>query len=453
MPTSINPATGEVIKEIKAHEDDYVERALENAELAYKEWRNTSFAHRAEVLRKVAGHLDANKDKLAETATMEMGKRLAEAKSEVEKCALVCRYYADNAEAFLADDARESSHSKAYVTYRPLGPILAVMPWNFPYWQVFRFAAPTIMAGNVGLLKHASNVSLCSLAIEEAFIEGGAPQGVFASLVIKSDKIEGILTDKRVKAATLTGSNAAGSAVASTAGKMIKPSVMELGGSDPFIVMPSADLDAAVETAVKARMINNGQSCIAAKRFIVHQDIHDEFVGRMKDKIEAMKVGDPMRDDTDLGPLSSRQGVDDIADQVDRSVKDGATLVTGGKRIDGEGFYFAPTILADIPEDAPARTEEFFGPVALLFKAESARHAVDIANDNPFGLGSSVWTNDEEERSLFIRDIEAGSTFVNSMVASDPRLPFGGVKESGYGRELSKEGIHEFVNAKTVAIA
>lgn len=453
MPTSINPATGETIKEIKAHDDAYVERALENAELAYRDWRVLPFSQRAAILRNVADELEKRRDMLAETATLEMGKRLEEAKGEVDKCAWVCRYYADNAEAFLADDPRDSGHSKAFVAYRPLGAVLAVMPWNFPYWQVFRFAAPTLMAGNVGLLKHASNVSMCSLAIEEIFIEAGTPQGVFASLVVGSDKIDGIISDKRIKAATLTGSNAAGSAVASAAGKMIKPSVMELGGSDPFIVMPSADLDAAVTTAVKARMINNGQSCIAAKRFIVHDDIHDAFVDGMRQKVEAMTVGDPMSEATDLGPLSSKQGLEDISGQVDETVRDGATCVTGGQKIDGDGFFYKPTILSHIPENAPARTQEFFGPVALVFQVSSAQEAVDIANDNPFGLGSSVWTHDEGEQELFIRNIEAGSTFVNAMVASDPRLPFGGVKESGYGRELSKEGIHAFVNAKTIAIA
>ncbi|TCD15080.1 NAD-dependent succinate-semialdehyde dehydrogenase [Oricola cellulosilytica] len=452
MPTSINPATGETIKEIAGHSDEDIERALTNAKLAFDEWKKTSFAHRASIMNKAADLLEERKNELARTATREMGKRLQEAVAEVEKCAWVCRYYAENAEAFLSDDPRDSDAKKAFVAYRPLGPVLAVMPWNFPYWQVFRFAAPTLMAGNVGLLKHASNVSMCALAIEEIFLDAGAPQGVFKTLVIGSSKVEHIIDDDRLRAVTLTGSGPAGAAVASAASNRFKPSVLELGGSDPFIVMPSADLEKAVETAVKARMINNGQSCIAAKRFIVHVDIYDDFLDAMKSKVSAMKIGDPMREDVDMGPLSSKQARDDIAQQVKKSVEEGATCVTGGKVVEGDGFFFEPTILANIPEGASARTEEFFGPVALVFKAVSAEDAIAIANDSPFGLGSSVWTRDSDEQEMFIREIEAGSTFVNAMVASDPRLPFGGIKDSGYGRELSREGILAFVNAKTVSM-
>jgi succinate-semialdehyde dehydrogenase/glutarate-semialdehyde dehydrogenase len=382
--------------------------------------------------------------------TQEMGKTLAAAIAEAEKCAWVCRYYAEHAEAFLADEDAPTTAKRSYVRYLPIGPVLAVMPWNFPFWQVFRFAAPGLMAGNVGLLKHASNVPRCAMAIEDVFRRAGFAEGVFQALLVGSDAVAGILDDPRVKAATLTGSTPAGSSVAERAGKRLKKTVLELGGSDPFIVLPSADLDAAAKTAAKARCINNGQSCIAAKRFIVHAEVYDAFAERFVAAMEAQTVGDPMADGTDVGPLAMKSTRDDVERQVDESVAAGAKVLTGGGRIDGPGFFYRPTILADIPEGAPAYREEVFGPVALLFRAKDAGDAIRIANDSDFGLGSSVWTRDPAEARRFVDEIEAGMTFVNAMVASDPRLPFGGVKQSGYGRELGRVGIHEFMNIKSV---
>ncbi|MEM8749139.1 MAG: NAD-dependent succinate-semialdehyde dehydrogenase [Pseudomonadota bacterium] len=450
---SINPATLETVYTHDETSDDAIEQALARADKAYASWRKRSFADRSTVLMKVADLLEERRDQLAEIAVQEMGKRLAEAKAEVEKCALACRHYAEMAETYLADDERKSDKSRSFVRYLPLGAVLAVMPWNFPYWQVLRFAAPTLMAGNVGLLKHASNVSQCALEIERLFTDAGAPEGVFQTLLIGSSRVEAVIRDPRVKAATVTGSGPAGSAVASQAGDEIKPSLLELGGSDPFIVMPSADLESAVETAVKARTMNNGQSCIAAKRFIIHQDIYDAFTQKFVARIAELKMGDPMRDDTDIGPLATKDIRDELAEQVSDSLAAGAKALTGGKIPDIKGHFYEPTVLADIPDDSPAATEEFFGPVALLFKAESAEHAVSIANDSVYGLASSVWTNDAAEQDMFVNEIEAGSTFVNAQAASDPRLPFGGIKISGYGRELSREGILAFVNAKTIAFA
>ncbi|HEX6177445.1 MAG TPA: NAD-dependent succinate-semialdehyde dehydrogenase, partial [Thermoanaerobaculia bacterium] len=372
--------------------------------------------------------------------------------SEVRKCALVCRYYADNAATFLADEHIETDADESFVRYEPLGPVLAVMPWNFPFWQVFRFAAPALMAGNVGLLKHASNVPQSALAIEAVIRDGGFDQNEFQTLLVGSDAVAALLDDDRIKAATLTGSEAAGASVASTAAKQIKKTVLELGGSDPFIVMPSADLDAAVKTAVKARVINNGQSCIAAKRFIVHESIAPEFERRFVAAMEALRIGDPLDAKTDVGPLATPQIVNDIDKQVKDSVAAGARLLTGGKRLGSKGNFYAPTVLAEIPADAPVRDEETFGPVASLFRARDFDHAVRIANATTFGLGASVWTRDENEVRKFANAIESGQVFVNAMVASDPRLPFGGVKRSGFGRELGVHGIREFVNIKTVYI-
>ena len=450
---SVNPADNEIFFEQSADTDAAVEKALTRATNAFQSWKIKRFADRAAVLNRAADILDKRRAELAALATREMGKRLAEAEAEVEKCAWVCRHYAEHAVHYLTDDERESDKSECYVRYLPLGPVLAVMPWNFPYWQVFRFAAPTLMAGNTGLLKHASNVPQCARAISEVFREAGADDGVFQTLLIGSDKVESLIKDKRIKAVSLTGSGPAGAAVAAQAGDQIKPSLMELGGSDPFIVMPSADLEQAVETGVKARMINNGQSCIAAKRFIIHEDIYDDYVKRYVDRVEALKIGDPMEPDTGMGPLSSKAILDELADQVKRAVDHGARILTGGEKTGSKGNYYRPTVLADIDPDNPAAEEEFFGPVALMFKAASAQEAVEIANRSPFGLASSVWTNEQSERDLFINEIEAGSTFINAMVASDPRLPFGGVKASGYGRELSREGILAFVNAKTIVLA
>lgn len=452
MPKSINPANGETLEEIAGHDDEHVQRALENADRAYAEWRTTSFENRADILHKVADILEAGQEKYGRLATLEMGKRFEEAKAEVKKCATVCRYYADHAAQFLADQTRASDAEKTLVTYQPIGIVLAVMPWNFPFWQLFRFAAPNLMAGNVGILKHASNVPQCAVAIEEIFAEAGLPQGCFQTLLIGSDKIEAMIDDERVKAVTLTGSEPAGAAVASQAAKQIKKAVLELGGSDAFIVMPSADIDAAIATGIKARLQNNGQSCIAAKRFIVHEDVYDRVLDGFREAFEAMSLGDPMDGDTDLGPLATESIRDELAEQVDQSVKDGATLVTGGKTPEREGWFYPPTILADIPKDSPAYMEEFFGPVALFFKVKDIDEAIEIANATSFGLSSAAFTKDGDEQKRFIRDLVAGGTFINRMTASDPRVPFGGVKHSGYGRELSAEGIHEFVNIKTVAV-
>ncbi|MEC5289012.1 NAD-dependent succinate-semialdehyde dehydrogenase [Aurantimonas sp. C2-6-R+9] len=452
MPTSINPATGETIEKFAEHTDQDIDRALANADSAFRDWRTSSYSRRAEVLLRAADELERRKDELARIATREMGKRLKEAVAEVEKCATACRYYAEEGEKLLADDHRSGPAKKNFVAYLPIGPVLAVMPWNFPYWQCFRFAAPAIMAGNVGILKHASNVSQCALEIEKIFLDADAPQGVFQTLLISSGKVERILKDDRIRAATLTGSEGAGSAVAATAGSQIKTTVLELGGSDPFIVMPSADIEKAVDVGVTARMQNSGQSCIAAKRFIVHEDVYEDYLGRYQEKVEAIKLGDPMADDTGMGPLAMKAGVEDIDDQIARSTKAGAKLVTGGSAPEGPGYFFQPSILADVPEAAPAYREELFGPCAIFFKVRSIDAAIALANDSEFGLGGSVWTNEAKEQERFVRDLDQGGTHINRMTASDSRLPFGGVKKSGYGRELSHEGIHAFMNAKTVTI-
>ena len=394
--------------------------------------------------------LETEKHELGKLMTTEMGKPLKAAVGETEKCAWVCRYYAENAERHLADQVVETDAKKSFVRFQPLGPVLAVMPWNFPFWQVFRFAAPALMAGNVGLLKHASNVPQCALAIEEIFRRAGFAEGTFQTLLIGSDAVEGILNDPRVVAATLTGSEPAGRSVASIAGRQIKKTVLELGGSDPFIVMPSADLEKAVTTAVKARTINNGQSCIAAKRFIVAAEIYDEFERRYVEKMKSLRVGDPMDASTEIGPLATPQLVKDLEEQVRKAVAEGARVLTGGKRPDRPGNFYEPTVLVDTDPQSPASCEEIFGPVATLFRAANIDEAIRIANATPFGLGSAAWTNDPDEQSRFIDEIEAGCVFINGMVASDPRLPFGGVKNSGYGRELAEFGIREFVNIKTV---
>jgi succinate-semialdehyde dehydrogenase/glutarate-semialdehyde dehydrogenase len=447
---SVNPATGVVLRTFDPISEDQIDQKLATAEETFRTYRKTSFSDRSKWMLNAAEILESDKEELGKLMTTEMGKPLKAAKEEAAKCAWVCRFYAENAERFLSDEAVQTNASRSYVHYQPLGPILAVMPWNFPFWQVFRFAAPALMAGNVALLKHASNVPQCALSIEDVIRRSGFPQGAFQTLLIDSNQVKRVLEDPRIKAATLTGSEPAGSDVASIAGKNIKKTVLELGGSDPFIVMPTADLNEAVKTAVKARCINNGQSCIAAKRFIVHQEIADEFERRFVKGMEALKVGDPMDEETDVGPLATAQLLEQLDQQVQKTVSAGARVLAGGKKLDRLGNYYAPTVLANIPKNSPAYHEEIFGPVALLFRIQNIDEAISLANDTTFGLGSAAWTNDEAEKQQFIDGIEAGAVFINGMVASDPRLPFGGVKHSGYGRELGVYGIREFVNAKTV---
>jgi succinate-semialdehyde dehydrogenase / glutarate-semialdehyde dehydrogenase len=403
-------------------------------------------------MSRAADILERESEKLGLLMTTEMGKPLSAAVAEATKCATACRYYAENAEHLLADEHVLMEGGKSWVAFQPLGVVLAIMPWNFPFWQVFRFVAPALMAGNVGLLKHASNVPQCALAIEDVIKRAGFADGVFQTLLIGSDVVEKIIADPRIAAVTLTGSEAAGRAVASTAGKNLKKSVVELGGSDPFVVMPSADLEQAVSTAVTARMINNGQSCIAAKRFIVHEKIYDEFLKRFVARVAAVRVGDPLDEKTELGPLATGAIRDELNGQVAKSVQAGAKILTGGKPLDREGYFYAPTVLADIPPDAPAAHDELFGPVASLFRASDIGDAIRLANSTSFGLGASAWTRDAGERDQFIKEIESGLLFINGMVASDTRLPFGGVKNSGFGRELGEFGIREFVNIKSVRI-
>jgi succinate-semialdehyde dehydrogenase/glutarate-semialdehyde dehydrogenase len=449
---SIDPTNGELIESFDEISDADLEAALARAQQTFRTNRSASFAERARWLLEAARILTGESEKWARLMTQEMGKTYKAAVAEAEKCAWACRYFAENGARFLADEAIETDADRSYVRYLPLGPILAVMPWNFPFWQVVRFAAPALMAGNVGMLKHASNVSRCALALEEIFRRAGFPEGAFQALLMSPTRVARVIADDRVKAVTLTGSDVAGSKVAEQAGKHIKKTVMELGGSDPFIVLPSADLDAAVRTAITARNINNGQSCIAAKRFIVHARVYDEFERRMVEGLVRLKVGDPMDADTDVGPLATEQMRETVERQVDESVRAGARLLTGGKRLDGPGYFYPVSALARIPPNAPAYREEVFGPVALLFEARDLAEAIELANTSDYGLGSSVWTRDEEERRRCIDELEAGATFVNAMVVSDPRLPFGGVKRSGYGRELARHGIHEFVNIKAVSI-
>jgi succinate-semialdehyde dehydrogenase/glutarate-semialdehyde dehydrogenase len=449
---SIDPSTGAVNAVIETHSEAEVERRLQLASETFQKHRRMSFADRAKRMLRAAEILESEKDRFARLMVQEMGKPLNAAIAEALKCALACRYYAENAEAALADEVIATNASRSYVHYQPLGPVLAVMPWNFPFFQVCRFAAPALMAGNTALLKHASNVPQCALALEEIFRRAGFEEGVFQALMIGSDMIPAILDDPRVAAATLTGSEAAGASVASHAGREIKKTVLELGGSDPFIVMPSANLDDAVTTAVKARTINNGQSCIAAKRFIVDDSIYDQFERRFVEAMRALKVGDPMDPATDVGPLATEKGLTDLEDQVRRAVHAGAHVNTGGRRIGDRGYYYEPTVLTGITSYSPIYKEEVFGPVAMLFRVDGIDEAISIANDTPFGLGSSAWTQDDAERGRFIDEIESGQVFINAMTASDPRLPFGGVKRSGYGRELSWHGIREFVNVKTVWI-
>ncbi len=450
---TINPANGEVISTFQPLSAAEIEIKLKLAVTAFHQERHTSFAERAKRMLKTAEILERDKETLGRLMTLEMGKPYRAAVAEAAKCATACRYYAENAEKFLADELVETGAKKSFIRYLPIGPILAVMPWNFPFWQVIRFAAPALMAGNVGLLKHASNVPQCAIAIETLFKDAGFPPGAFQTLLIGSSHVDALLADHRVVAATLTGSEQAGIQVGVGAARRIKKVVLELGGSDPFIVMPSANLDTAVETAVQARVQNNGQSCIAAKRFIVAEPIADEFERRFIARMQALKIGDPMDEKTELGPLATADGVKDLDADVQKTIQMGAKLLAGGHPLKGSGNYYAPTVLTNVPKGSPAYSEELFGPVASIFRVRDQNEAILLANDVRFGLGSSVWTNDEKERERFINELEAGMVFVNKMVASDPRIPFGGVKASGHGRELGLVGIREFVNAKAVWIA
>jgi succinate-semialdehyde dehydrogenase / glutarate-semialdehyde dehydrogenase len=449
---SVNPATGELIKKFEALTDAQVEEKVRRATDTFSTYRKVPFSERARMMVKAAEILEAEKDAFGRLMTLEMGKPLKAGVAEAAKCATACRYYAENAERFLADEVVATPARKSFIRYLPIGPVLAVMPWNFPFWQVFRFAAPALMAGNVGLLKHASNVPQCALKIEEIFKRASFPEGAFQTLLIGSQKVDDLLNDPRIVAATLTGSEQAGIQVGMGAAKRIKKVVLELGGSDPFIVMPSADLEAAVAAAVEARIINNGQSCIAAKRFIVAEPIADAFEKNFVRRMEALVVGDPMEDKTELGPLANADAVTSLDADVRKTVEAGARLVTGGHPLKRAGHYYAPTVLTNIPTNSPAYREEFFGPVASLFRARNLDDAIRLANDSRFGLGASAWTQDDAERERFINELEAGMVFINKMVASDPRLPFGGVKQSGYGRELGAHGIREFTNIKTVWI-
>jgi len=449
---SVNPATGETLRTFEPLSTPQLDQKLELAARAFKSYRRTSFAQRKQFMLRAAEILEAEKEQFARVMTSEMGKPIKAAVQEAEKCAWVCRYYAEEAQNQLAEKFVETGASRSYVHFQPLGPVLAVMPWNFPFWQVFRFAAPALMAGNVGLLKHASNVPQCALVIEEIFRRAGFPEGTFQTLLVGSGEVQRILEDGRVAAATLTGSEPAGRSVASIAGKQIKKTVLELGGSDPFIVMPSANLEEAVRTAVKARTINNGQSCIAAKRFIVAEEIYEEFSDNFVAAMKALRVGDPFDEDTDIGPLATPQILYDLEEQVNKSVAAGAEVLTGGKRLRERGNFYEPTVLARISREAPAYCEELFGPVALLFRIKEIDEAIRLANDTEFGLAAAAWTNDRIEIGRFVEELECGVVFINGMVASDPRLPFGGIKNSGYGRELAEFGIREFVNIKTVWI-
>ncbi|MEB2286169.1 MAG: NADP-dependent succinic semialdehyde dehydrogenase [Polyangiaceae bacterium UTPRO1] len=447
---SIDPATGRLLRTFAPLPEAEVAARLELAATAYARHRRTSFAERAARLYRVADFLDAERERLARIAVREMGKPIGAARAEVEKCAGGCRWYAEHAAALLADEPIVGARLPSTIVYLPLGPVLAVMPWNFPFWQVVRFAAPALMAGNVALLKHASNVPQCALALEDLFLRAGFEAGVFQVLLIGGAAAAAVVADPRVAAVTLTGSEGAGAAIAAAAGRHLKKCVLELGGSDPFIVMPSADVAAAAATGVTARALNNGQSCINAKRFLVHDAVYDRFVTLLVDGLSRLRVGDPAAEDTELGPLATEAARSELERQVEASVVAGARVLLGGRSRPGDGWFYEATVLADIPPQAPVAHEEVFGPVALVWRVHDLDEAIAVANATPFGLGSSVWTADPVERERCIREIEAGMTFVNGMVASDPRLPFGGVKRSGFGRELGALGIREFTNVKTI---
>lgn len=449
---TINPATGKSIAKYDALTAEDIEAALARANHGAAAMRNALASERINWLECAARILKDEKEELGKLLTLEMGKTYASAIAEVEKCAEVCTYYAENGDTLLADKLIMSRGSRSFVRYLPLGTVLAVMPWNYPFWQVFRFAAPTILAGNAGLLKHASNVPQSALAIADVLSRAGLPRGGFQTLLITGSQVASILEDKRVSAVTLTGSEGAGSAVAQAAGKMLKPSLLELGGSDPFIVMPSADIDLAVEKAVSGRTKNNGQSCIAAKRFIVHAEIYNDFRERFAAALDALKIGNPMDEETDIGPLATDSIRNELAEQVEKTISMGAKRVTGAKMIEGDGWYYKPGLLEDIPAGSPADKDELFGPVASLFKVANLQEAIELANSTRFGLGSSLFTREESEIQLAFNQIDAGATFINDITTSDPSLPFGGVKSSGYGRELAQEGLYTFMNAKTCVV-
>jgi succinate-semialdehyde dehydrogenase/glutarate-semialdehyde dehydrogenase len=451
MPiATINPTTGQTLKVFEPLSNAQIDEKIRKGAEVFPKFGRLSFAQRGQMMLRAADILENEKKELARLMTTEMGKTFRSAIDEAVKCGWACRYYAENAERFLADEIIETTASRSYVRYQPLGIILVVMPWNYPFWQVFRFIAPGLMAGNVGLLKHASNVPQCALKIEEILVRAGFPEGAFQTLLIGSDKVDGILGDPRIAAATLTGSEEAGIKVGAGAAQRVKKVVLELGGSDPFIVMASANLDEAITTAVKARTLNNGQSCIAAKRFIIAEEIAEQFEREFVKRMQALKLGDPFDDKTDVGPLATADAVTSLHADVEKTVAAGAHVLAGGKPADRPGYFYLPTVLRDIPRNAPAYKEELFGPVASLFRVKGIEEAIRIANDTRFGLGASAWSNDKSEQERFINELDAGMVFINQMVASDPRVPFGGVKRSGYGRELSIYGIREFTNVKTV---
>jgi len=449
---SINPATEEVLDTFEEFSSDRLDQALDRSVRAFDDWRHVSFDERSRLMRGAAGHLRGQKERLAGLITAEMGKPIVEAEAEIEKCAWNCEFYAENAKRFLASQRVDSNATESYVAFEPLGPVLAIMPWNFPFWQVIRFAAPALMAGNAALLKHASNVSQCALAIEETFRSAGFPDGCFQTLLASGQQTEALIDDPRIRAVTLTGSDSTGSKVGAASGRALKKSVLELGGSDPFVVLVDADVAAAAEAGVRARNQNTGQSCIAAKRFIVVETVADEFEQRFIDGVAHLKVGDPLQRKTQIGPLARGDLRDDLEEQVRRSVDEGAHLALGGHGMEGRGYFYAPTVLTGVTAEMTAAREETFGPVAAVMRARDTDEAISIANQTPFGLGASLWSRDIDRARSLAKEVQAGSVFINGMVASDPRLPFGGIKRSGFGRELSEFGIQEFVNIQTVWI-
>ena len=447
---TVNPATGKLVKTFKPFTNEKVDSIINKTHGEFLKWRATSFAERKKLMLNAAKILKNEKEKYAKILTIEMGKPITQAISEVEKCVWVCEYYAENAESILQKEVIKTDASESFVQFDPIGIVLAVMPWNFPYWQVFRFAAPALMAGNAGLLKHASNVPKSALAIEEVFQKAGFPKNIFRTLLINSNQVDNVIENPKVKATTLTGSEYAGSMVAAKSGKLLKKSVLELGGSDPFIILKDANLDEAIKTAVTARLLNNGQSCIAAKRFIVVKEIAEDFEKKFVKKMAEVKIGNPMERETELGPMAREDLLLELHEQVAQSIKKGAKLLTGGKRLDRKGYYYPATVLTNVKRGMPAYEDELFGPVASIINVKNEEEAIKVANDTKFGLGASLWTKNINKAKTLVKSIDSGSVFINGMVKSDPRLPFGGVKLSGFGRELSHYGIKEFVNIKTV---